>query len=168
MKVHIGKVLDAHGIRGDLYIGVFSEDVSWLDQLTSLFLVSQGQETVHSIISKKPHKKGFICRLENINDRNVSESLKGSDVLVLNELFVSKDGEQPYLSEILNFEVYQKDQLIGTVKGFSSNGAQDILLVSTEQSEFEIPFVKEFVIEMNFEKNRIVMKLPEGLLAIND
>lgn len=172
-QVKIGKVINAHGIRGDLYIGVFSEDVSWLSELKSLILETENtqKEAIQkkfSVKMKKPFKKGFICHLESIENRNLSEELKGAFVYVEKSLFVSKDGEQPYLSELLNFKVFNHDKLIGQVSAFSSNGIQDLLIVKNENEDFEIPFVKELVIEMDFNSKTIKMNLPEGLLTLNE
>lgn len=166
----IGKVIDAHGIRGDLYVGVFSEDISWLENIKKLTLNLDETSTQYEITMKKPHKKGFICHLKGINDRNQSELLKGADVVVDAETFVSKNGEQPYLSEILNFSVYDKNKKIGQVTAFSSNGAQDLLIVQDFESNktYEIPFVKDFVTEMNFVEKKVMMNLPEGLLTLNE
>ncbi|MEQ1723852.1 MAG: hypothetical protein ABL930_11800, partial [Pseudobdellovibrio sp.] len=57
---------------------------------------------------------------------------------------------------------------IGTIRGFSSNGPQDLLLVSSGSKEFEIPFVKQFVLHVDFKNKVIKTHLPEGLLEIND
>lgn len=164
----IGKVIDAHGIRGDLYVGVFSEDVSWLNSLEEVQLKNKEESTHYKVNMKKPHKKGFICHLENIDNRNASESLKGAEVWISDQIFISKNGEQPYLSELLGFKVIDNDQEIGTIQSFSSNGRQDLLIVHQDKKNYEIPFVKEFVLNMDFDKKILEMDLPEGLLTLNE
>jgi 16S rRNA processing protein RimM len=166
---NVGKVMDAHGIRGDIYCLIFSGDVSWINKIKKLNLKGNTEIESFNIKKIKAFKRGFIATLEGFNDRNKAEEYKGAELWVEADLFVSEDGESLYLSEILNFELHdEKLGLVGTIQDFSSNGVQDLLIVENENSEFEIPFVKEFVISMDFDKQSILMNLPDGLLQIND
>lgn len=162
---HIGKVLDAHGIRGDIYCYVFSGDASWVPKLRTVYL----NEVKFNVLRAKAFKKGFIASLEEVTDRNRAEELKGAEVRVDSGLFVSKNGEAFYLVELLNFQVTDK-QLgsIGVIEAFSSNGIQDLLIVKSEGKVYEIPFVKDFVANIDYNNKIINMQLPEGLLEINE
>ena len=168
-KVKIGKIMDAHGIRGEIGVVVFSGDVSWIDDAEVLYIPRKNVFEEHKIKKIRPHKKGFICHLENFLDRNTAEENKGREVWVDENIFVSADGESIYLSEILNFEVIDS-QLgsLGHIGAFSSNGIQDLLVIQQDNKEIEIPFVKEFVLNIDFENKKIQMELPEGLLQINE
>lgn len=75
----IGKVKDAHGIKGELYILVFSKDTSWLGELKSLKLssVEASAFKVLEVSRAKAHKGGFILKTPLIQDRNQAEALKG-------------------------------------------------------------------------------------------
>ncbi|MGZ3691222.1 MAG: ribosome maturation factor RimM [Pseudobdellovibrio sp.] len=166
---HIGKIMDAHGIRGELYALVFSGDVSWIRQLKDLRLVRSGETETFEIKRIKEFKRGFIVALKDFDNRNRAEEFKGAEIWVPAEVFVSKHGEALYLSEILNFKI--EDELlgeIGVIKSFSSNGVQDLLVVENGESEIEIPFVKDFVKSIDFKTKKMKTVLPEGLLEINE
>jgi len=164
-KTLIGKVLDAHGIKGDIYCIVFSQDASWVSKIKSLNLNEQAFE----VKKIKAFKKGFIATLGGISDRNQAEAFKGAEVWVDSLLFISKDGESLFLSELLNFMVEDKTfGEVGLINSFSTNGWQDLLVISSLNKNLEIPFVKEFVIRIDHAKKVIHMNLPEGLLKIND
>jgi 16S rRNA processing protein RimM len=168
-KVKIGKIMDAHGIRGEIGVVVFSGDVSWIDDAEVLYIPRKNVFEEHKIKKIRPHKKGFICHLENFLDRNKAEEYKGREVWVDEDIFVSEDGESIYLSEILHFEVIDSQMgSLGRIEAFSSNGIQDLLVIHQEGKEIEIPFVKEFVLNIDFENQKIEMELPEGLLQINE
>lgn len=170
---HIGKVLDAHGIKGDIYCIVFSGDSSWVSKIKKIKLKIKLDLEVFELKKIKSFKKGFIASLNGIDDRNKAEALKGAEVWVDSSLFVSKDGEVLYLSELLNFSVEDKATgKVGKISSFSTNSMQDLLVISDSDKDntkiIEIPFVKEFVIKIDYEKKIIYMKLPEGLLDINE
>jgi 16S rRNA processing protein RimM len=163
----VGKVKDAHGLRGELYILVFSGDVSWLKKLQTLELRGKTATTTHSVEKVKPFKQGLILKVPGVNDRTQAEALKGHEFYIPADIFVSKPGETIFLNEILGFmvkNVAQED--IGSVEGFSTNGAQDLLVVTTPAKKVEIPFVEAFIKKIDFKHKTIVMDLPEGLLDL--
>lgn len=169
-QLHVGKVMDAHGIRGDIYCLLFSGDASWAEDLLHLNLHQNNQNRQFEIKKIKPFKKGFIATLKEVSDRNRAEALKGAEIWVDESLFVAEPGESLYLREVMGFQVYGvASKLIGTVESFSTNGSQDLLVVrSADDRTVEIPFVQDFVTDIDYEKKQIHMDLPEGLLEIND
>ena len=167
----VGKVKDAHGLRGELYSLGVCGDISWLKKMTNFELRSAktGEAVVHTAEKVKPFKQGFIIKSPTLNDRNAAEAVKGQEFYIASEIFVSKPGETIYLNEILNFAVKNVEQeTIGTIMGFSSNGAQDLLVVNTAKGNAEIPFVEAFIKKIDFKHNVVVMDLPEGILDIEN
>jgi 16S rRNA processing protein RimM len=165
----VGKVMDAHGIRGDIYCLIFSGDSSWCDQLETIHLKLSDRDEAFEIAKIKPFKKGFIASLKGFNDRNKAEAYKGAELWVDESIFISDDGEPLYLNEILNFSLYDKNLgHIGEISGFSSNGIQDLLVVKSNSHTYEIPFVKEYVLDIEFGAKKMSVDLPEGLLEINN
>jgi 16S rRNA processing protein RimM len=167
-----GKVKEAHGLRGELYIFIFSGDISWLKKLQNFELRPKGSTVpgiTYPVEKVKPFKKGFILKTPSINDRTQAEGIQGQDFLVAAELFVSKPGETIFLKEILDFMVKDVAQTnIGPIKGFSSNGPQDLLVVETAKGPVEIPFVEAFIKKIDFKHKTVVMDLPEGLLDLEN
>jgi 16S rRNA processing protein RimM len=163
----VGKVKEAHGLKGEFYILVFSGDVSWLPRLKScgIKLKSQAEPQSFAVEKVKPFKDGFILKTAEVKDRTAAEPFKGAEFHIDEELFVSKKGETIYLSEILNFKVKDKDQTdIGQIVAFSSNGVQDLLVVKKANGkDIEIPFVEAFIKKIDWKHNTLVMDLPEGL-----
>ncbi len=164
----IGKVKEAHGLRGELYVLIFSGDTSWIDALENfqLLLPSESEAREFQVKKIKTHKKGIIVSVSEIADRTAAEKLVGSQFFVSEELFVSKKGETIYLSEILNFSLIDdKNEKLGEVSGFSSNGIQDLLIIKNQDGEHLVPFVAPWIIDMDFNSKSLKMSLPEGLLG---
>ncbi len=167
----VGKIKEAHSLKGEVYFLIFSGEAAWLDQLKaqSVQLVDESgdrpKKTI-KILKYRPHKKGFIAFLEGVTDRTQAEGLKGYILKVPGEFLTSSPGEDIYLSEVSGFSVVSNGQSIGVVTGFSSNGAQDLIIVKNKTSEYDIPFIKEFIDKIDFEGKKIFMSLPEGLLDL--
>lgn len=163
----IGKIKDAHGLRGEVFIIFFSKDYSWSDLIDELYI----EDKPYEVIKLAQHKDGLKVQLKDVTDRNQSEALIGKQIYLPSDFFFTEDEDEGiFLTEIENYKVTDKILgEIGVIAGFSSNVAQDLLLVkSVEGKIFEIPFVNAFVIEINHENQTIHMQLPEGLLGIND
>jgi 16S rRNA processing protein RimM len=167
--VRVGKMKDAHGIRGELFVVLFASEAYWLKSLKDLRLVKEdgsAEPKIFEVKSARAHKNGLIVKTEGIKDRNEAEALKGLLVEIPEEFLVSKPGEAIFLREILGFNVSTVAQgEIGPIIGFSSNVAQDLLVVKTVKGEFEIPYVKPFVKKVDYKSKTILLDLPLGLLG---
>lgn len=168
----VGWVKSAHGIKGELYIQLLSKKADWLEDLESFQLKplpGKGESRVFKFKKAKPHKVGLIVLPEGFSNRNQSEEWKGADFLIDKAILQTEEGEKPYLVEFEGFQVEDaRTGVVGTVKGFMDNGAQDLLVVeSPEGKEIMIPFVDAFVVETDKQARLLKMDLPEGLVDAN-
>lgn len=165
----VGKVREAHGLKGDLYVLIFSGDISWAKRMKVFGLKAKDSDEIQTfnVERTKPFKKGIIVKAKELLDRTAAEGVEHMEFFVDDELLVSKPGETIYLSEIKNFKLKNPEQtVLGEIVGFSSNGAQDLLVVETAQGNVEVPFVDAFIKKIDFKHQAVVMDLPEGLFDL--
>lgn len=162
----VGHVSDAHGLHGDLLILSPSKEYAWAGELEEVILVSKDIQKKFSVEKSSLHKHFLRLKLGGIEDRTQAEAYKKSDFYIPKDLMISEDGETIYLEEILNFSVQSPSgEALGTVEDFSSNSVQDLLIVRNQRGQFEIPFVEDFIIDIDFEKKSMVLDLPQGLMG---
>lgn len=166
---HVGKIKEAKGLKGQVYLLIFSKDASWVDKGIDIYISEDQKKVKYQVTQVKDYKDGAVISLSGVVDRNQAEALCRKEVWVASDIFTSEDGDSIYLSEILNFEVMDHNLgLIGKVIDFSSNTAQDLLIIKNQKGDqFEVPFVEAFVDEIDYETQKVRMNLPEGLLEIN-
>lgn len=167
----VGKVREAHGLKGDLYVLIFSGDISWAKRMKSFGLKAKDSDETQTFTVErtKPFKKGIIVKAAEIKDRTDAEKLEHLEFFVEEDLFVSKPGETIFLSEIKNFKLKNPEQkILGEIVDFSSNGAQDLLIVESNGKKVEIPFVDAFLKKIDFKHQAVVMDLPDGLFDIEN
>lgn len=184
----VGRVKDAHGLKGELWVVLFAGQADWLDSLkeTGGFLLASDEGVSSeedlkngvgsfSLKGARVHKNGLILQSPDIADRTAAEKLKGKFLIIPDSYLESDEGEEFYLSEVEGFRVFEGEKLLGVVTGFSSNVAQDLLVVSLEYgarpgvkkgSEIEIPFVEAIVVGVAGEEEKIEVSLPEGLIEV--
>lgn len=160
----IGKITRVHGLKGEVFVSLFSPMVEIPVKIMGQMLqVRRSSEIcLESVVQEaRLHKTGMILKLKKVGNSQGAELLKGADLFVPKELFVSSKGEAIYLCEVLNFEVYDKKRgLLGKVFAFSG-GIQDLLLIRSGRGrQVEVPFIEEFIVRINFESEQIQVDLP--------
>ena len=104
-----------------------------------------------------------------MNDRNASDLLVKSLFYIPEEHFISDKGETIFLNEIQDFVLINETEdghqaELGVIQSFSSNGVQDLLVVyRPNHPTFEVPFVDDFILEIDFDHKKVIMCLPAGL-----
>jgi 16S rRNA processing protein RimM len=142
----------------------------WLDGVKTLVLVKPGETESSSFEIEKisVHKDGLIVRLKNWRDRNQAELWRKSSVYIAEELLKAEEGEPIYLKQVLDFTVIDLEgKALGVIRGFASNGSQDLLRVYPPSGgEALIPFVDAFIRHIDFDKQQLTMDLPPGLFDL--
>lgn len=167
----VGRVKDAHHLRGEVFVSLFSGQADWLDGLEAFVLTpaidQPSSQDVHQYHVEKVrrHKRGLIIKPAGVSDRTQAEGLRGFWFYIHKDLLVSRPGENIYLYEILNFSLrLDQGEVVGSIVDFSSNGSQDLLVVKTAKGRFEVPMVEAFIVKIDFENQELIMDLPEGLI----
>ncbi len=170
--IKVGWIKEAHGLKGDVYIKLLSKPGNlkmpeWASSVKSYYLANEDSPLKEcQFISLKPHKEGLLAKIEGVSDRNQSEDVKGYALYIKKEELKSQPGESIYLHEILGFSVLDEEGIkLGVIKDFSTATAQDLVVVETSDGQFDVPWVDEFIINLNFESKSVTMSLPEGLLS---
>ena len=161
-----GTVTKAHGIRGEIFVRPFHPHPDWPSKLKEIFIGEPPK--IFEVESHRPHKQGWIFKLKGCDTRNESEVLRKQPFFLSKTIFKSQEGEFIYLAELTGFSVEIKGQTVGHIQGFSSNGVQDYLEISTEKSPLSVPFISDYIEDVNFTKRHIKLLLPSEFPGLAD
>ena len=82
-------------------------------------------------------------------------------------VYINKLENQDNINNIVdNFNVYNNNEFLGIVISTINKTGQTIIEVKMKEKIVLIPFVDEFIVEINYDLNKIDMILPDGLLDI--
>lgn len=162
----IGKIVNAHGIKGEVKIVSISDDPDKFDKLKEITVVKKKSEQIYKILSVKYHKQFVIAKLEGINDMNEALKLKGSSVKVPYEKGIVLEADEYYLKDIYDMQVVDESGIVlGTITDIIFTGANDVYEVSQEgKKPFLLPAIKQCILKVDIEKNQMTVKLLEGLI----
>lgn len=163
-EVLIGTIVNTHGLKGELKI---VSDFNYKDYVfTKGFTLYVGKNRKpFKIISYRHHKIYDMVVLEGIDNIDLALSYKGDDVYI-NRCDLQIDG---YINEdIIGFDVVVNDKKIGKVTSIINNGAHDIIVFNDSYDcKQMIPFVNEYVKDVNLTKKVVNIEVVEGLLNEN-
>ena len=114
------------------------------------------------------HKGGIVLKFAGVDSISDAEQLAGWEVQIPREQRTALEAGTAYVSELVGCEVWVGSGLLGTVADVDFVGGAAPLLVirSGDKQEYLVPYAEEFLQSVDFERRRIAMKLPEGLLEL--
>lgn len=160
-KVIIGKIVNTHGIKGELKVKASTD---FIDERfargSHVFLHFQKEDLEFEITSMRMHKGHVLITIDNMKDINLVEKYKGCQLFALKDEDLLNEGEY-YISNLIGCTVYDQGKDIGVVKEVQLFDHHDVLVVEGKQRVL-IPYVDAFVEDEDIENKRIDVHLIEG------
>lgn len=165
--IHIGRIVNTHGIKGEVKIQSYSDfDAERYQKGNTVYVLFEKEYIPFQVETFRTHKGMSLVSFNNYKDINLIEKYKNCDVYILEEERKPlKHGY--YRSQLKGLTVEDED---GNVIGRSmyieeTNGAQNNLRIERENhQEFLIPFIDEFIKNIDLDEKKIIVHLEEGLL----
>jgi 16S rRNA processing protein RimM len=175
MRVIVGRVGRPHGIRGELVIGVRT------DEPDQRFAVGAGVDasadadnetpvgsTHLTIASRRWHSGQLLVSFAGITDRTAAGELTGSWLSIdSSQLPATADPDEFRDHELIGLSVRTCDGAAAGVVTDVLHYGQDLLVVRRDEGrgqEVLVPFVKAIVPEVDLTAGRLVIDPPPGLL----
>ena len=109
--------------------------------------------------------QGMLLRAQPIFDAfDAIEKYKGYSLKVAEEDLNDLDDGEFYYHEIIGLEVYEGDNLIGTIKEILQPGANDVWVVKRKgKRDLLLPYIPPVVLNVDIPNNRVDVEILEGL-----
>ena len=123
--------------------------------------------TTLTVATSKWHSGRFVVHFEGIEDRTAAESLRGQTLTIdVDPTELPEDPDEFYDHQLVGLNVKLEDgSLVGVVGEAIHLPSQDLLSVKREgDTEVLIPFVLEFVPEIDLDTKTVTITPPPGLL----
>lgn len=156
----VGKIVGTHGIKGELKV---KSDTSFDRFKKGNVLYIEKEEKI-VINSSRVHKGMHLITINGLTNINDVLCYVNKDIYVPHDRSELEEGEF-YYEDIIGLDCYNsKGELIGPVKDLQEVPQGLILEIQTKNKTILIPFVDEFVVEVDLEKKKIQIQEIEGLL----
>lgn len=160
-----GKIVNTHGVRGDLRVQSWCDSPEMLCEFDTLYL---DEKTPVSIERAQVHKGDIvIMHLAGVDTIEAAEALKNR-VLSLDRDEVALPENLVFIQDILTFQVY--DERVGRVIGhirdvLTTNPAHDMYEIAGADGRLiYIPATKPFLKGIDMDKGVVTIESIEGLI----
>lgn len=162
----LGSKITPFGLKGEfkIYSSTFFQDIRYKEG--NIIYIKKDNDylpfTVESYFIKGNFDYIKVKEFERIEDVEIYSTL---DVYALKDEQLINEGYY-YFSDLKKCCVYdENNNLLGTVKEVEEYPAQITLRISRKDNkDFFVPFIKEFIKNVDINQNKIIIKVIEGML----
>lgn len=163
--LEIGKIVNTHGLRGDVKIVVWMDYPEDFESIETAYVKIKNEYKKLTVQRIKYQKNNLIVKFEEVNDINEAELFKNS------VLYADRDdlGELPegthYIVDLIGLDIVDEDgNFIGKLEDVFNTGANDIYDVKRDgKKNLLLPVIDDVVKKIDIEGGRIVVNIMEGL-----
>jgi 16S rRNA processing protein RimM len=169
MLLVVGRIGRAHGVHGEATIEIrtdLPEERFVVGARLATDPIERGPLTIESL---RDHNGILLLKFKEVDDRTSIEKLR--DTLLISDVEM---GQAQSISED-DFHVQQligcdvllaSGEKIGELTDVLNLPGQDVLAIATRQGEILLPFVLEFVPDIDLAGRKITITPPSGLLEL--
>ncbi len=158
MQVCLARIRGAVGLRGEVRIDCYAEDVKSLVDYGPL---TDGSGRVWDIRSVRPASGGAIARIKGVDDRDAALALRGTLLHIDRGSLPQAEEDEHYHVDLIGLEAVDAEgRKVGRVRAVHNFGAGDMLEVDRGDGAAGelVPFTREAVPEVTVE--RVVLAEP--------
>lgn len=159
----IGKILNTHGIKGDLKVDAFTDFVEERFKKNSKIYI--GEDYIQEEVKEyRNHQSFLLLRLVDKEDINLIEKYKNQYIYKAEE-DIQRPKEGYFFRELKNLDVYVENKKIGIVKNIETGTSSNYVRVLKENgNEALVPYLDHFILNVDLKENRMDIIKMEGLL----
>ena len=156
-RIEIGEIKAAYGVKG--WVKVFSYTQP-IEQIFSYkcWLIGKNADPYEIVDCNQRSNSGLIAKIEGIDDRTAALTMAGKSITI-HQSELAELGEEYYWSQIIGLNVFNsKGEFFGRVSQMIETGANDVMVVLTDDNEQLIPYAESIVEIVDLESGRIVVE----------
>lgn len=164
--LQVGVISSTHGVRGEVKVFPTTDDVKRFKKLKKVILDTGKEQLPLEVESVKFFKQFAILKFKGIDNINDIEKYKGRSLLVEREHAVKLKKDEYFIADMIGMSVFTEDgKEFGTLKDVLETGANDVYIIdSLEGKEVLVPAIKQCILEVDIEQQKMVIHLLEGLV----
>ncbi|MFD1178101.1 ribosome maturation factor RimM [Paenibacillus puldeungensis] len=165
----VGKIVNTHGIRGELKIWLQTDfpDVRFAPKNQLLIINPEtGEDLPVTVESSRPYKQMYIVKFNEFSNINEVEKFKGYELKVPKEDTVELPENEYYFHEIIGCRVVSDEgEELGVIDSILRPGANDVWVVKLPKGkELLLPVIDDVVLDVDVTVKLVKVHLMEGLL----
>ncbi len=165
--LEVGKIINTHGINGEVKVIPLTDDPQRFYKLRWAFIDDSKSMKKYDIENVRISRNTVIIKFEEVNNKNDAEALKGLFIKIDRKYAVKLPKDTFFISDIIGCTVYDKtnDKELGILEDIIVTGSNDVYVVKSEnRKDILVPALKSVVKKVTLKDKKIWVLLPEGLV----
>jgi 16S rRNA processing protein RimM len=157
------------GRHGEVAVEVHSSvPERFVEGLKLLGLAEDGSRRELQVEAVWPHKGQLVLKFVGVDSISEAEALAGCELQLPQNQRAQLESGWTYVSDLIGCAVFDGDREVGEIEDVRFGaGEAPLLMVKAGSKEYEIPLAEAYLTRLDLERNKICMKLPEGMLEVN-
>lgn len=154
--VKMGFVKAAFGVQGWVKVSAHTEYVDSLLDFDEWFLGKDEKWQTFKFEEGKVTPDGLLVKFSGVIDRDQAHALKGHTIAIPRDEFDSLEEDEFYWADLVGLSVVNlTGENLGDVVDLMQTGAHDVLVIKGQHGQKLIPFIKQFVGQVDMEQKKI-------------
>lgn len=166
--INIGKIINTHGIRGELKIYPLTDDLTRFEKLSWVYIQTEKDTVKYNIDTIRYFKNIIILKFKEFDNINDVLNLKNTYIQIDRENAVKLPKDRFFLFDLIGMKVFESTgNYLGELYDVLQTGSNDVYIIKREgNKDLLIPALKKVVKEVDIENKIMKVELLEGLLDL--
>lgn len=168
-SLKIGQIVNTHGVKGEIKVYPYTDDIENLSKLKKIFLDSD-LKLEYLVRGSKIIKNMIVFKLDGVDTIEQTKDLMQKYIYIKKKEI--KEENTYYIEDLINLDIYtaedsndfSKASYFGKLVQIFNIGANDVYEVKTENNVVYLPAIKDVILKIDLENKRIYVKIMEGLI----
>lgn len=163
--LEIGYIGKAHGLYGELRLGLYNPDGDAMDHVERVVVETAGKQRCFALTGVRGATDATLIALEGVDSRNDAEMLRGSKVYVFRADLPTLDPSEYYLSDLVGALVVGPDGPVGQVVEVALHPTVECVVIRNEAGQrLEQPLLEHWVESVDVSAKQIRLRNLDGLI----
>lgn len=166
--ITIGKIVNVHGVHGEVKVLPDTDDVNRFRKLKSVLLLAGDVRRRVEVKGVKFTNKFVVLKLEGVDDRDQADRMRGIELQVERKDAIKLPEGRFFIGDLIGCLVLEDDgNELGRITDVFLGVGNDIYNVETPEGKtILIPVLPDVVLDVDVEAAVVKVKLPPGLREI--
>lgn len=161
--LEIGKIVNIHGLHGDVKVVPWCDDAEFLCEFEELYLGKLHKKV--EVTSARVQKGNVLLHIKGIETPEQAQTLR-NQILFMDRDDVELEEGVYFIQDLIGLEVSDADsgEVYGKLTDVYQTGANDVYEVKNESGKtYLVPGIPDVIVETNIEQGTMTIRPLEGL-----
>jgi 16S rRNA processing protein RimM len=169
-RVIVGRIGKPHGIRGEVSLELRTDEPEVRFAPGSSVFSQTDPSKKFTVVTTRWHAGRLLVTFKELADRNAAEAARNTILQAeVDPAELPVEADEFYDRQLIGLVVELNNAAIGEIADILHLPSQDVLQIALDAGgELLLPFVEQFVPEINFAQGFITITPPAGLMELAD